>query len=142
MDETNILVLLEQQNDNFPAMAGFLKDKGLNSVTLLLAQSLKSIAEEVGHRNDLVIECFQYFELVELYSLILYKDHSAFVHHLIGILCRNRTVTEQKFIINKDAIDDFIFNSKEELTSFLENNKFLISLYIFSMVNKLFFKQN
>jgi hypothetical protein len=141
MDDNNILILLEQQNDNFPAMAGFLKEKGLTSTTLLLAQSLKGVAEEIGYRNELLIECFSYLDIVKIYSLVTYNDTEAFTSHILSLISVNRTVTKQNLIINREAIDDFLFNSMEDLQSFLENNKFLLALYIFAIVNKLFFKQ-
>ncbi len=59
----------------------------------------------------------------------------------MSLISVNRTVTKQNLIINREAIDDFLFNSTEDLQSFLENNKFLLALYIFAIVNKLFFKQ-
>lgn len=141
MEDNNILVLLEQQNDNFPAMNAFLQSKGLTCGTILLPQSLKGISEEMGYRNDLLIECFAYLDIVKIYSFVTYDDTEAFTSNIMSLISVNRTVDKQSLIINKDAVDDFLFNSKEDLQSFLVNNKFLLSLYIFAIVNKLFFKQ-
>lgn len=141
MEQDNILVLLEQQNDNFPAMESFLKEKELSSTVLFLAQSLKGIAEEISHRNELLIECFTYLDIVKIYSLIIYNDPESFTNNIISLITNNRTVDTPNLIINRDAIDDFLFTSKEDMKSFIENNKFLLALYIFTIVNKMFFKQ-
>lgn len=141
MEQENMLVLLEQQNDNFPVLAGFLKEKGLTSTTLFLAQSLKGIAEEITHRNDLLIECFTYLDLVKIYSLTTYNDPESFTNNIISLIVVNRVVDKPNLVINRDAIDDFLFSSTEDMNSFLFNNKFLLALYIFAIVNKMFFKQ-
>ncbi len=141
MEQDNILVLLEQQNDNFPAMEGFLKEKGLSSTVLFLAQSLKGIAEEISHRNELLIECFTYLDVVKIYSLVTYDDPEAFTNNIVSLITNNRTAVTPGLIINREAIDDFLFTSTEDMKSFIENNKFLLALYIFAIVNKMFFKQ-
>lgn len=141
MEQDNILVLLEQQNDNFPAMAEFLAEKGLSSTVLFLAQSLKGIAEEISYRNELLIECFTYLDIVKIYSLVIYNDPEAFTNNIISLITNNRIVTKPSLVINHDAIDDFLFTSMEDMQSFIENNKFLLALYIFAVVNKMFFKQ-
>ena len=139
--EDNILVLLEQQNENFPAIAGFVKEKGLNPTVLFLPQTLKGLAEEITHRNELMIECFAYLDLVKIYSLITYDDPERFTDNVVRIITTNRTTDNPKLIINQEAIDDFLFSSKEEMEKFLQSNKFLLSLYIFSLINKTFYKQ-
>jgi len=140
MDE-NILVLLEQQTENFAAMKSFLTEKGLTPSTLFLSQTLKGIAEEITHRNELMIECFTYLDLVKIYSLTTYNEPEHFTDSILNIITTNRVITAEKLIINKEAIDDFLFTSKEGMQDFLLNNKFLISLYIFSMINTIFYKQ-
>ena len=139
--DANILVLLEQQLDNFSAISGFLNEKGLNSTTLFLPQSLKGIAEEIKHRNDLWIECFTYLDLVKIYSLTTYNDSELFTNNVIDIIGGNRTAPNERLMSNKEAVDDFLFTSKEDLGNFLLNNNFLISLYIFSMIKTMFYKQ-
>ena len=140
--QENILVLLETQHDNFPAIKNFLKEKGLNQTTLFLPQTLKSLAEEITHRSDLIIECLNYLDIVKIYSLITYNDSERFTNTVIDIVTTNRIITETNLVINISAIDDFIFSSKEDMQKFLCNNKFLISLYIFSMINTIFYKLN
>lgn len=137
--EENILVLLEQQNDNFPAMTGFIKEKGINPTVLFLPQTLKGLAEEITYRNDLMIECFSYLDLVKIYSLITYNDSECFTDNVIHIVSTNRVVEDSNLIINKDAVDDFLFSSKEDMEKFIKSNKFLLSLYIFSLINKTFY---
>ena len=141
MNQENILVLLETQIDNFPAIKGFLKEKGLNQTTLFLPQTLKGLAEEITHRNDLMIECLNYLDIVKIYSLTTYDDSERFTDTVIDIVTTNRAIMETKLVINISAIDDFIFSSKEDMQKFLFNNKFLIALYIFSMINTIFYKQ-
>ncbi|NTV77888.1 MAG: hypothetical protein HGA25_01770 [Clostridiales bacterium] len=139
--DANILVLLEQQLDNFSAISGFLNEKGLNSTTLFLPQSLKGIAEEIKHRNDLLIECFTYLDLVKIYSLTTYNDSELFTNNIIDVIGSNRTAPNERLMSNKEAVDDFLFTSKDDLGNFLLNNNFLISLYIFSMIKTMFYKQ-
>ena len=140
MDE-NILVLLEQQTENFVAMKSFLTEKRLTPSTLFLSQTLKGVAEEITHRSELMIECFTYLDLVKIYSLTTYNEPEHFTDSILNIITTNRVITAEKLIINKEAIDDFLFTSKEGMQDFLLNNKFLISLYIFSMINTIFYKQ-
>lgn len=139
--ENNILVLLEQQSDNFLAIKSFLNEKNLNPSVIFLSQTLKNIAEEITYRNELVIECFNYLDLVKIYSLIIYNDPEHFINNILQVITSNRVITNEKLVINKDAIDDFLFTSQEDMQNFILNNKFLISLYIFSIINTIFYKQ-
>ena len=136
----NMLMLLEQQTENFPVIKNFIKEKRLTPSNIFLAQSLKGISEELTHRGDIVFECFSYLDVVKIYSTVIYSDPETFTDHIINILCQNRTVENANSVINKDAIDDFIFTSKEDMHAFLINNKFLIAIYVFAMINMIFYK--
>lgn len=137
----NILILLEQQNDNFPIIATFIKKKGLTPAVLFLPQTLKDISEEFTYHSDLIIECFNYLDIVKIYSLTIYDDPEYFTNNIISIIIDNRNIEDIKLIINTEAVDDFLFSSKENTKKFIQNNKILLSLYIFSLINKMCYKQ-
>lgn len=139
--EDNILILLDQQSENFPVMKSFITEKGLNPTILFLPQTLKGLAEEMTHRNELMIECFNYLDLVKIYSFITYDDSERFTDNLIKIITNNRFVKNEKLIANREATDDFLFTSEEEMKNFVDSNKYLIPLYIYSMIGKIFYKQ-
>jgi len=136
----NILILLEQQNDNFPVITTFIKEKRLNPTVLFLPQTLKGLSEEITHRSDLMIECFSYLDLVKIYSLVTYNDPEHFTDNVLNIIASNRVVEDSRLIVNKEATDDFLFSSKEDMVRFIQSNKFLLSLYIFSLIDKAFYK--
>lgn len=140
MENDQILVLLEQQVDNFPELKDFVKTKGIKPSNLFLPQTLKGISEEIGFRQSLVLEALDYLDVVKFYSTVLYSDPEVFLNRISLLIVENRTVNNINNAINKSAIDDFIFNSKEEAYEFLINNKFLIALYLFSLVNLIFYK--
>lgn len=140
MENENILVLLDQQTENFQELKAFIKAKGIKPSNLFLPQTLKTISEEINYKPTLILETIDYLDIVKFYSTILYSDTESFTNDICSIIVENRTVININQSINKSVVDDFIFQSKEEAHEFLINNKFLIAIYLFSLVNLIFYK--
>jgi len=138
-DDINILILLDQQKENFPAMYNYIKSKNITPSTIFLPQILKQIDSEFSLHQELLFESLSYLDIVNTYSLVVYSDSFFFIENMKKIIVNNRTVINHNNCIAKDAIDDFIFNKKEEALEFIENNKTILSLYIFSVVFLIFY---
>jgi hypothetical protein len=133
MVNDQILVLLEQQSENFPELKSFIIAKGLKPSVLFLPQTLKNIAEEIGYKPTLILEAMDYLDVVKFYSTVLYSDPELFTNHICSMIVTNRTIDNINESLNKSALDDFMFSSKEDANAFLLNNKFLIAIYLFSL---------
>lgn len=137
-----ILVLLEQQSENFPILKSFVISKNIKPSNLFLPQTLKGLAEDLSTDNNVIFDALNYLDVVKFYSTVLYSDPEIFINRIILLIVENRTVNNIAGSINRSSIDDFIFNSKEEANAFLADNKILLAIYLFSLVNLIFYKQS
>lgn len=142
MESDQLLILLEQQLTNFPELRSFIISKGIKPSMLFLPQTLKSISEELGYKPTLILEAMDFLDIIKFYSIVLYSDPEVFTNHICSMIITNRTVNDINKTINKEVLDDFIFSSKDDANTFLINNKFLIAIYLFSVVNLIFYKSN
>jgi hypothetical protein len=136
---TEMLVLLEQQMNNFPLIRGYVNNKNLTPSVIFLPQTLKEISE--NNNLDLFLECLNMLDMVKFYSGVLYSDTEYFTNKVINVITDNRTVENINYCINKDMYDDFIFSTKEDAKGFILNNKALIAIYLYSLLSLIFFKQ-
>lgn len=136
-----LLVLLEQQTDNFITLKEYINARNIKPSTVFLPQTLKKIAEDLSVNDSIIFEAINYLDVVKFYSTILYNDPEVFISNICSIIVEDRTVNDVRKVINQSSMDDFIFNTKEEANEFLLNNKVLIAIYLFSLVNLIFYKQ-
>jgi len=137
----NILALLEQQKDNFHALAEFVKSKDIKPSRIFLPQTLKVLDAEFSVREDLILDCIDYLDVIKIYSISVYGDSESYLEEIKRTIVENRTANSNATILAQDALDDFMFTSKEEATTFLNNNKLLIALYLYSLVNLIFYTE-
>jgi len=137
-----MLALLETQRENFYSLAEFIKTRDLRPSRIFLPQTLKMIDAEFNAREDLISDCIDYLDVVKIYSITIYGDGESFLEEIKQNIINNRTVSDYNGVLSKEILDDFIFNSKEEAKHFLDNNKLLVALYLYSLVNLIFYTES
>lgn len=142
LSDSSILLLLQQQTENFPELSTFVKSKDIKPSVLFLPQTLKMIDSEFDYRTNLVYECLDYIDIVKFYSMTIYGDPESFLTNVKNLIVENRTVNNSSHVLSRNSLDDLTFKSKEEALEFLDNNKLLLSIYLFSLVSLIFFTQN
>lgn len=141
LSNNTILEYLYQQLDNFNSLKSFIISRDIRPSTIFLPQTIKQIDSELSLRTDLLLECFDFLDIVKIYSLLLYSDERYFINKVIKLIVDTRTVNNINFTVGKESVDDFIFKSKEEANDFLENNKLLLSIYLSSLLLLIFFEK-
>jgi hypothetical protein len=134
VNELDMLSLLDQQKENFPALLGYVQAKNMTPALVFLPQTLKQIDAEFNINNQLLYECLSYIDVVKTYSLVVYRDADFFTDRMMNLLVDNRTVDSLNNCLSREIIDDFLFNKKEEALEFLNNNKVVLAIYIYSLV--------
>lgn len=137
-----LLQFLEQQLDNFPTIQGLVTSKGVRPSTVFLPQTLKQLEQEVTLRQELLLECIEYMDIINLFSLTLYNDSKFLVSRLVPMILQTRLNGSAELVLAKSAVDDFVFTSESEATSFIESNIWLVSIYMYSLICTVFFKNN
>ena len=139
----SMLTLLEQQHDNFPALKALVISKSITSSSLFLPQVLKIIDHEFSSDQQLVLECYSYLDTINVFSLSVYGQTSYYLDRLVESVSETRTVKDPNQTLAVEALDDFIYttvNDTSSLKTFLENNKLLAAIYVYTIVHKIFFK--
>lgn len=142
LSDSSILLLLQQQAENFSELSAFVRTKDIKPSILFLPQTLKLIDNEFDFRSNLVYECLDYIDIVKFYSMTIYGDPESFLNNVKKLIVENRTVNNSNHVLSRNTLDDLTFKSKEEALEFLDNNKLLLSIYLFSLVSLIFFSPN
>lgn len=135
-----ILLLLEQQLDNFTEISSYISKSKIRPSTVFLPQSIKQLDSELEHNTDLILDCFDYLDIVNMYSFIIYGKYDVFVKEIVGSSVENRFTFLTKNIINTAALDDFLFSDKAVAIDFLLANKPLLAIYIYSLISTMLFR--
>lgn len=140
LTSSEILVLLDQQLDNFPTLRSFVVGNNIRPSSVFLPQTLKLISEAVDSRGDILFEALDFIDIVKFYSLLIYGDPEFFPEKVVSIILGTRVVVSENFGLNKEALSDFIFSNKEEAHDFLMSNIYLVSIYLVSLTNLILFR--
>jgi len=134
-EKDNIILLLYQQSDNFIALKSFVIINNITPSVVFLPQTLKLIDSEFSNKLNLVTDCLNYLDVVRLFSLTIHDDADYYLDNINHLLIENRTIEDIRHTLANKTLDDFIFNHKEEATVFLNNNKLLVAIYLFSLIH-------
>ncbi|EKD89655.1 MAG: hypothetical protein ACD_33C00015G0002 [uncultured bacterium] len=134
----DILVLLNQQVDNFPELNTIIDKLNITPSSLFLPQVISNVAVTIESNISLVLEAINFLDIVKLYSFTNYKNTETITDNIYKILISNRTVVSN-VILGKNNIDDLILDD-EKINEFLINNKTFVAIYIVSLLNLIFFK--
>lgn len=138
----SMLVMLNVQKDNFPLLSGLLKTKFGNPGSIFLPQNLQMLDDEVNVKEDVVIECMAYLDVVKNYSIGIYGDSETYINQIVQSIVTSRTVFDLNKVLGKNVVQDYLYSDKKSFYEFLNNNKILIAIYIFSLVNFITFAQS
>lgn len=134
LDKDSIVVFLLQQMDNFPALKHFIISKHIRPSTLFLPQVLSDIDAILSTQEEIVLECLDFLDIVKFYSLITYGDSEWFINSIKNYVIENRVVDNFSLTLASEALNDFIINNKEDANALIENNKLLLSIYLFCLL--------
>ena len=141
-DNENILILIQSQHENFKTISSLIERLNITSGNLFLPQMISNVSSFIENDINLYLEAISYLDMVNLFSCNLYGNHEKFVNDIISNIITNRTVMETKDVLGISNISDLIVK-KENFNDFLIDNKIFIVLYIFSLLETIFFnKQN
>lgn len=136
----DLLMLLNQQLDNFPNLRNFVTAHNLRPSSVFLPQTLKSISENLDYNTDIIFESMDFMDIVNFYSTMLYSDRERLFFNICDLIVEGRTAQQHNLVLNKTALSDFLFTDKGEAKTFLMSNKFLVAIYLVSLLQLLFFK--
>lgn len=104
--------------------------------SLLLPQSLRDLYNEFNRNQDLVKEAVGFLDAVCLISLDLYNNHDTIVSGIKSIICSNRVVTDLNSVINLNVMDDYMFQTEQDVMTTIDNNPIITSIYIYLLVKQ------
>jgi len=136
---TQMLSLLETQLDNFPNLDLLLTRQNITSSSLFLPQVIKIIDDIFSKNENYLYDCLNLLDVTNIFSLIVYNDPNVFFNKLVESIAHLRTVKVNEYIINNDYLSDFIFSSKEDVEKFLDANKYLVAIYLYSTLKTIFY---
>lgn len=139
MDKENMLILLNQQLENFYSIKTLFIVNSLLPASIFLPKTIKDISEQLTIDPGLIHDCLNFLDIVNQFSFIVYGDQDHYVTTIKNIIADNRTVNNINKTLSREVVEDFIFDSKEAIIEFLDNNKFLISIYIYSLISYIFY---
>lgn len=139
----NIIALLATQKDNLPALREFIKTKGLKPATIFLPQTLKMLDGEFsgGGQDPLIHDCINFLDAIKIYSLSVYGDSETYLNRIENFIVENRTVNNIRHTLSGEALDDFMFAKKEDTIAFLQNNKLIVSMYVYALINFILYSE-
>lgn len=135
----NILNLLESQIANYPSMFMFLRKHIPLPSTILVPQNLKLIDGEITRDSSFLYEALNFLDVVCMFSLQETGNAYGYVDSIIDMLAELRTIKSPEFLLAGVEMSNVIYNTKADMTNLLDNNKVVLSLYIFSMVCNIFY---
>ena len=140
MDNNEILTLINQQRDNFISLTNFINSKNITPSLVFLPQTLKQIDAELTHNQELLLDCLSFLDIVKTFSLVVYGDIDTFTMNIMNIIVDNRICVSHPHCLASDAVDDFLFKDQKEALGFIDNNKLVLSVYIFSLISVIFYE--
>lgn len=135
------LTLLEQQIDNFDSLQAFITTYNITPGMIFLPQTLQIIDKEIASDSSFIVEALSFLDVVNTYSFFIFGDSQRIVSTLGSSAVTNRSASGLEGVLSGESLDDFIFSSLNDGVKFLENNKVLISIYIFSLVSLIFYRK-
>lgn len=133
-ENNNILFHLAEQIENFQSVKAFLTVNRITSASLFLPQTLSVIDGEFSRNPDLLYQCYEILDIVGLLSIGVYGSSSAYLTEVMENIANNRTVTDFKLTISEGNNTHFIFENTPDTISFLDSNKALVAMYLYSVL--------
>lgn len=137
----NIIALLNTQKENHPHLRDFITGKHITPAMVFLPQTMKQIDAEFSSREDLILDCINFLDAIKIYSLSVYGDGESYLDRIKQFVVENRTVNSIGHTLAKESLDDFIFNKKEDALAFLDNNKLLLAIYVYALINFILYSE-
>lgn len=134
------LQLLYSQVDNFPTLRAYVRQLEVPSV-LLLPQTLTHLDGELSRNSGLLFEAFSFLDVMSLVSMTTSGNPNQLSDSVVGMIKHNRTVNNTSLLLAANETANLIYGSEEDIDKLLGNNKVLIAIFLFSLVNKIFYRE-
>lgn len=137
---SEILALLGQQTDNFISLQHLAKTQDNNPAAIFLAQTLTYIEGEMSRNPSLVAECLTYLDMMAVYSLTINGQPSQLFDSMVNVIIHSRTVPAGELegkVLGLTALSDFLFDGVDALRTFLNNNKYLVAMYTYTLIGRI-----
>lgn len=135
----DLLTILSTQVNNYPEMFNFLKTSIGNPATILVPQNLKLLDGEMTRNSAFLYEAINFLDVVCMFSSQETGDPFTLYNLAIDWLVDTRTVTDHSLVLCKSEMDNIIYKDGDSVVTLIENNKSIISFYLFSMICTSFF---
>ena len=134
LEREKLLVYLDTQVQSFPFLEEYVKTKFITPGSFFLPQTLRQVDSDLTHNQELIVDTLGYLDTVKLYSTVVYGDGEAFIDEMIRNTANSRAIRDRNLMLAQSGLDDYTFESAEAATKFMENNPFVFSIYIYSLV--------
>lgn len=138
---SEVLALLGQQTNNFISLQHLSKSQDYNPAAIFLAQTLTYIEGEMNRNPSLVAECVTYLDMMSLYSLTSTGYTDSLFNSLVEVIIHSRTVPVKDNLEGKvlalTGLSDFLFDDPNNFRVFLNNNKYLVAMFTYSLIGKI-----
>lgn len=142
VDTSNILGMLSTQLDNFPIMKSFLKQSNITTGVLFIPQTLALIDGEVTRNAPLAYDCFSFLDLTAtLVAMTDVRTPEQYLERIVDSISYIREPEDYSDLtLAKPTMDNLIFNERDDVKKLVLSNKYLLALYIYSIVSTVFYK--
>lgn len=138
----DMIALLYTQKDNHAFLREFIKARDLRPSNIFLPQTMKMIdAEMSGGKEDLVLDCINFLDAIKIYSLSVYGDSECYLNSVKEIIVTNRTVSNINKTLAGESVGDYVFTKADEARQFMENNPFLVAIYVYTLINFILYSE-
>lgn len=138
----NMIALLATQKDNHVYLREFIKAKGIRPSTIFLPQTLKMLDVELSSgKDDLILDCLNFLDAIKIYSLSVYGDSESYLDRIKHFIVENRTVENIRHTLSGESLDSYMFAKKEDTIAFLHNNKLLVAMYVYALINFILYSE-
>lgn len=142
VSQNDIIALLATQKDNHLFLREFVKTKDLRPANIFLPQTMKMIdAEMSSGKEELVLDCINFLDAIKIYSLSVYGDSESYLNSVKAIVVSNRCVPNIGKTLAGESVGDYVFTKAEDAVSFLENNPYLLSIYVYALINFILYSE-
>lgn len=142
MNNPEMLVLLEKQLDNYPAIMEFVKGRDIISSTLMTPQGVATLAAEAHSNDRLVKESFAFLDSVALLSTFFSDNQSSicFIDQMLIKSAQFRTPPNPRMVVGSDSLNDHLVGNSKEWLELIHCNPPLQAIFVVSTLMKLFFR--
>lgn len=130
-----ILVILNEHKDKYQTLLNLVSTLNLYPSTVFSTTNLNKIVTQINTHITIVAESINLLDVMKVYSFMYYNNANTLTNMLIDIISSNRSMDDPKKLLYTEAVDEYYFNSKSDLSNLLTSNPIFLSVYIISLLS-------